>query len=43
MAIIFFALAAVLILVVLFMSLTNRNRNKVNDGWERPSMSDTGV
>jgi len=38
MAIIFFALAAVMILVVVFLSIIWRNKERRNNSWENPSM-----
>jgi len=44
MAIIFFALAFVIILVIAVLSISWKNKEKRNDGWERPPVtSDTGV
>ncbi len=44
MAIIFFALAFVLILVIVFLSWSGKNKDKTNEGWERPPVtSDSGV
>ena len=39
MAIIFFALAFVLLVVVLFLIWSDRRKDKRNDGWERSPQS----
>ena len=44
MAIIFFALAFVLILIALFLTWSGRNKDKKNEGWERPPVTnDAGI
>ena len=40
MAIIFFALAFILTIVVLFLSFSGKHRNQRNEGWERKSASE---